>query len=514
VRKNFVIVLFCLANLSLFAQHYRDTVYQYTFGGIQNDICNQIRATPDGGFIMIGTTNSFGAGATDFYAVKVDSNFNHQWSATYGGGMSDEGFSVTPTLDKGYAFVGFTNSYGAGGYDVLLVKTDSTGKEQWQKTYGSSDWDFGYSVKQTSDSGYVICGLTYSYGKGNGDVYVIRTDKKGDTAWTKAVGDSGYDIGKSVYVEFDSLYFITGSTTSYGCADTNVYLVELNNKGIVLKDTAYGGVKKTTIGNSIEPQDQGGFVISGYSDISTSSMRMSPFFIMMDDNAHIQTWDTNVDFHTGVNICNDGIQCPDYLYVAACTGNEAALGGLDMMTMLMYYAPGNKGNGSYDEGPYEGGTGNDGANSCAVANNANVAFAGFTDSKGAGLSDIFVCRYKTCGNIRQDDSMYHVFKAYTDTLPITVGINEQVQNDIMVKVFPNPLSTDATVLVQADVADKYSFSLYDINGKCVINKKQLSSSGYGQAMLHFAKDGLQAGTYLYKVSDRNNKTVNGKIIIE
>src|ERR1039458_2536636 len=140
--KRFVTFLLVITlSLNLFGQK-NDTAYIYSYGGIQNDGCRQIMPTSDGGYIMIGTTNSFGHGNTDFYAIKIDSSCKFIWSGCYGGNINEEGYSVIPTMDKGYAFVGFTDSYGAGGYDVFLVKTDSMGREQWQKTYGGSNWDF------------------------------------------------------------------------------------------------------------------------------------------------------------------------------------------------------------------------------------------------------------------------------------------------------------------------------------------------------------------------------------
>ncbi|HXP51439.1 MAG TPA: hypothetical protein VN922_15895, partial [Bacteroidia bacterium] len=229
MRSIYIISLFFLQFFHLAAQ---DTIaHVYTYGGLKNEGCNQIRATNDGGYIMIGYTTSFGIGGNNMYAIKVDSLCKPQWSRAMGGNRTQVGYGVTPTSDKGYAFVGFTDSYGNGGYDAYLVKVDSNGNVQWQKTYGGSDWDFAYSVKQISDGGFVLCGQTYSYGSGNGDVYVVRTDKNGDTLWTRAIGGTGCDIGNSLQIRNDSLYMIIGSTTSYGLADTNVYFIELNSSG-------------------------------------------------------------------------------------------------------------------------------------------------------------------------------------------------------------------------------------------------------------------------------------------
>jgi hypothetical protein len=349
-------------------------------------------------------------------------------------------------------------------------------------------------------------------------MYVVRTDKNGDTLWTKAIGGTGYDVANSVYVEHDSIYYIVGSTTSFGLSDTNIYLVKINNNGLVEWDTTFGGTNHTAVGNSIEEQLNSGMIISGYSDLVSSEAHANPFFIMLDSNAHIQTWDTNVDFfNAGVNYIYDAMQCPNYKYIAAGTGDEHAYGGNDFLTMLLYYVPGTPDNGISDQGPYEGGTGNDGAKSCAISTtNKSVAFAGYSNSPNltVGLYDVFVCRYHACDSILADNSLYHFYTQYKDSLPVTVGINEQQGQQVMVKVFPNPVTTDATVLVQTQMADKYWFSLYDINGKCIINEKELSVTTYGQAMLHFAKGDMQAGTYLYKVTDKNNNSVNGKIIIE
>jgi len=120
------------------------------------------------------------------------------WTKTYGGENWDEGFSVQETSDSGYIITGRTNSFGVGQFDVYLIKTNANGDTLWTRTYGGINQDGGYSVQQTLDSGYIIVGMTASFGVDSGDVYLIKTDSIGDTIWTKTYGGIRYDCGYSV----------------------------------------------------------------------------------------------------------------------------------------------------------------------------------------------------------------------------------------------------------------------------------------------------------------------------
>ena len=104
------------------------------------------------------------------------------WWRTYGGTDDDRGYSVQQTTDGGYVVAGYTRSFGAGYDDVYLIKTDAAGDTLWTRTLGDADYDEGSSVQQTSDSGYVIAGGTYSFGAGDDDVYLIKTDASGNVA--------------------------------------------------------------------------------------------------------------------------------------------------------------------------------------------------------------------------------------------------------------------------------------------------------------------------------------------
>jgi predicted secreted protein len=124
-----------------------------TYGGTNANVAYALVQTSDGGYALAGYTNSFGAGGYDFWLVKTDSNGNMQWNKTYGGTGDDEAAALVQTTDGGYALAGYTNSFGAGGYDFWLVKTDSNGNMQWNKTYGGSGNDYASDLVRTSDGG-------------------------------------------------------------------------------------------------------------------------------------------------------------------------------------------------------------------------------------------------------------------------------------------------------------------------------------------------------------------------
>ena len=178
-------------NLTVIPEYYVNVTYswmfQSTYGGSGNDVGYSVQQTSDGGYIIAGYTGSFGAGGDDVYLVKTDSSGVMQWNRTYGGSGYDVGLSVQQTSDGGYIIAGYTGSFGAGGDDVYLVKTDSSGVMQWSRTYGGSDDDMGCSVQQTSDGGYIIAGWTKSFGSGNEGVYLIGTDDIGNSAQCRDV---------------------------------------------------------------------------------------------------------------------------------------------------------------------------------------------------------------------------------------------------------------------------------------------------------------------------------------
>jgi hypothetical protein len=203
-----------------------DTLWTKTFGGA-GDYGNDVQQTTDGGYIIIGSTKSYGAGEDDIWMLKADENGDTLWTKTYGGITSEEGYSVQQTTDGGYIIVGYTDSFGEGEDDVWLIKTGENGDTIWTRTFGGANDEEGFSVWQTTDGGYVITGYTNSFGAGQKDVWLIRTDDNGDTIWTKTLGGIGDDEGKSIEQTSDGGYIISGYTKSFGAGGKDIWLIKL-----------------------------------------------------------------------------------------------------------------------------------------------------------------------------------------------------------------------------------------------------------------------------------------------
>ncbi|UCG43131.1 MAG: hypothetical protein JSU73_00510, partial [candidate division WOR-3 bacterium] len=238
-----------------------DTLWTRTFGDLSIDFGYSGQQTEDGGYIVAGT-QYWDVGSTDVYLVKTDANGNLTWSQTYGGSSEDWGRSVRQTTDGGYVIAGDTKSYGAGEEDAYLVKTAADGGLTWSQTFGGPNRDYAASVRQTADGGYIIAGVTFSYGVGSGDVYLIKTDASGNQTWFKTFGGSAADHGYSVQQTADGGYIIVGWTHSYGAGDADVYLIKTDASGNETWFKTFGG-SAADRGYSVQQTADGGYIVAG-----------------------------------------------------------------------------------------------------------------------------------------------------------------------------------------------------------------------------------------------------------
>lgn len=212
--------------------------WRRSFGEIWDDETgNNVQQTMDGGYIIVGS-KVFGPNFDSaLLLIKTDANGNKQWDCLFDGLENAAGSSVLQTDDGGYLVAGTAGTTdGNGGADFLLIKTDSAGTREWRRTFGGPEDDDGTGVVQTSDGGYIIAGRTASYGAGGVDIWLIKTNANGARQWDRTFGGEGDEWAGSIQQANDGGYVIIGNTNSYGDALSgyySVWLVKTDPNGIV-----------------------------------------------------------------------------------------------------------------------------------------------------------------------------------------------------------------------------------------------------------------------------------------
>jgi len=233
-----------------------------TYGGAADDFGYSVQPTSDGGYVIAGATASSGAGDKDAYLIKTDAQGNLQWSKTCGGPGDDEGNSVQQMSDGGYVVAGVTNSFGAGNFDAYLIRTNAAGDTLWTRTFGGTGEDRANSVLVLAD-GFAIAGATFIYGPQVYDAWLIRTDTAGHELWSRTYGGTNDDKFNSLCASPDGGFVLAGFTASYGAGNYDLHLVKTDATGDTLWTRTFGGALSDQ-GWSVVPTLDGGYVAAGY----------------------------------------------------------------------------------------------------------------------------------------------------------------------------------------------------------------------------------------------------------
>ena len=408
-----------------------------TYGGIGDDRAYAIQPTSDGGYVVVGYTKSFGVGDCDIWVLKLDSEGDVEWQRAYGGWGYEWASSIQETSDGGYVVAGYAQSFGAGFYDIWVLKLDTGGDIEWQRTCGGAVNDYGKSILQTSDGGYVVSGCTYSVGSGSSDGLVVKLNSAGDVEWQRLYGGVDRDYIRYIQETGDGGIIAAGHTRSFGAGYYDIWIFKLDSAGDVEWQRTYGG-GINDYGQSIQQTVDGGYIVSGHTE-SFSVGGYDSWVIKLDSIG-------DVEWHYSYGGLEDEYphfiqQTSDGGYVVAgCTfsfGNGYRDGWVIKLDST----------GQIEWQHTYGGAEYDCTGFIQPISDGGYILTGFTESFGAGGIDIWVIKLSADGNISPScefDGTSDAAVSSTGFLPGETDVTPQDTSLALLVTNVSPHVTDAT----------------------------------------------------------------------
>jgi hypothetical protein len=464
------------------------TLWTKTFGGTNIDVGYSVQQTRDGGYIIAGYTRSYGTmSGRNVWLIKTDHLGNEQWNRTYGGNADEGGYAVRQTTDGGYIFAGYTKSFGAGGSDMLLIKTDTAGNALWTQTFGGTQDDEAYDVEETLDGGYIAAGATSSFGTaGSRDVWLIKTSAVGSEVWRKNLGGFGSDGARSIQRTADGGYIITGWTYSYGPgAVGNTWLVRTDSSGNAVWNKVFGGTDVDR-GYSVQQTTDRGYIITGYT--ASSGAGLDDMHLIKTDSAGNEQWSKTFG-GSGRDYGNQVRQTMDGGYIVA--GYTLSFGaGSDDVWLVKTDSLGNqRWSATY------GGTASDVAYSVSQTSDGGYILVGHTLSYGAGVHDVWLIRLAPEA--------------------VQVKVRADMPGDFeLYQNYPNPANPTTTIsyTIPAGTQRAVSLRVYDVLGREVATLVD-EAQGLGFKSVEFEGRNLPSGVYFYRLSSGNFTQIRRLLLV-
>jgi hypothetical protein len=369
-----------------------DTLWSRTYGGSYDDICYDMQQTADGGYVLVGESKSFGGGFfSDIYIMKTDENGDSLWTRVYGGDEDDYGYSIQQTFDGGYIISGNTASFGAVS-DIYLLKTDADGDSMWARIYDKADFNYGLAVQQTPDSGFIVVGFVFWWSTMQSDVYMIKTNSQGDTLWTKTFGGADSDWGYAVKQTMDGGYIIAGATESFSAIWQDAYLIKTDGSGNEEWSKLIGG-SYNDMGLSVYQTNNNSYLIAGWT--SSYGPPGSNAYIINTDSVGGIRWSKVYGGDEDERLYSlDRISSGGYIF-AGLTETSSA-GSSDVYLIRTDSIGDTIWTGSY------GGLGEDIGRAVCETNDGYFAVAGYTSSFGSGGTDFWLLKTEPFVGIEEE----------------------------------------------------------------------------------------------------------------
>ena len=261
-----------------------------TYGGIQEDECKSVMQTSDGGYILVGETRSFGNGYSNLWLIKTDNHGNKIWDKIFGGNDHDYGESVRQTSDGGYIIAGVTRSYSSSqDYSNLwVIKTDSNGTIAWELV-GDYGYERGFDVIETSDGGYVVVGDGKRDKDPDGsDAFLLKTDKDGNILWGKFYDYDSHDHAFSVEETTEGGFIICGDAYSYDTLGYYIWLIKTDFTGEMEWNKTYD-LENSGRGHEVHQIKDGGYILVGYKNVE---FKNTDIWVIKTDSEGNKEWYT------------------------------------------------------------------------------------------------------------------------------------------------------------------------------------------------------------------------------
>jgi hypothetical protein len=211
-----------------------EMIWEKAYAGPKDEWSYDMIQNTDGGYILCGGTE-IDPGFDDFLIIRTDAFGDTVWTRHFGGAGYDAAYSIIQNEDEGNYYVGGLswNTINQTNFDILILKLNSNGDTIWTKRFGGGSSDKIGSMDFTEDGGIIVCGSTTSFGEGGYDLYLFKIDTSGTLLWSQTYGGANIDVGISVHPSFDQGYILCGYTSSFGAGNSDIYLVKTDSDGLI-----------------------------------------------------------------------------------------------------------------------------------------------------------------------------------------------------------------------------------------------------------------------------------------